>query len=61
MVLACVMVSAHVMVLACDMVLGKEKKNVFLGLCPKHQTPPTHRARLGLPKVKIKSQVYFAF
>ena len=25
-----------------------KKKNVFLGLCPKHWTPPTHRARLGL-------------
>ena len=24
------------------------KKAVFLGLCPKHRTPPTHRARLGL-------------
>ena len=24
------------------------KKNVFLVLCPKHRTPPTHRARLGL-------------
>ena len=29
------------------------KKNVFLGLCPKHRTPPTHRARLGQsPKKK---------
>ena len=24
------------------------KKTFFLGLCPKHRTPPTHRARLGL-------------
>ena len=33
------------------------KKNVFLGLCPKHQTPPTHSARLGLhSKWKIKVQ-----
>ena len=25
-----------------------KKKRFFLGLCPKHQTPPTHHARLGL-------------
>ena len=27
---------------------GVKKKNIYLGLCPKHRTPPTHRARLGL-------------
>ena len=28
---------------------GVKKKSVFfLGLCPKHRTPPTYRARLGL-------------
>ena len=28
--------------------LGKvSKKRIYLGLCPKHRTPPTHRARLG--------------
>ena len=27
---------------------GVQKKNVFLGRCPKHRTPLTHRARLGL-------------
>ena len=26
----------------------KKKKRFFLGLCPKHWTPPTHRARLEL-------------
>ena len=26
----------------------QKKKRFFLGLCPKHRTPPTHRARLGL-------------
>ena len=26
----------------------KKKNRFFLGLCPKHRTPPTHRARLGL-------------
>ena len=25
-----------------------QKKRIYLGLCPKHRTPPTHRARLGL-------------
>ena len=40
---------------------GVKKRRFFLGLCPKHRTPPTHRTRLGLPKVKIKSQVYFDF
>ena len=34
---------------------GRCQKNVFLGLCPKHRTPPTHCARLGLHKVKNKS------
>ena len=24
-----------------------KKKRIYLGLCPKHRTPPTHRARLG--------------
>ena len=30
--------------------LGKvsKKKRIYLGLCPKHWTPPTQRARLGL-------------
>ena len=37
------------------------KKQFYLGLCPKQQTPPTHRARLGLHKVRKKSYVYFAF
>ena len=27
---------------------GVKKKRIYLGLCPKHRTPPTHRARLGL-------------
>ena len=28
--------------------LGKvSKKRIYSGLCPKHRTPPTHRARLG--------------
>ena len=27
---------------------GVQKKTFFLGLCPKHRTPLTHRARLGL-------------
>ena len=27
---------------------GVKKNRIYLGLCPKHQTPPTHRARLGL-------------
>ena len=27
---------------------GVNKSTFFLGLCPKHRTPPTHRARLGL-------------
>ena len=27
---------------------GVKKILFFLGLCPKHRTPPTHRARLGL-------------
>ena len=27
----------------------------FLGLCPKHRTPPTHCARLGLHLVKNNS------
>ena len=26
----------------------KKNNRFFLGLCPKHRTPPTHRARLGL-------------
>ena len=34
---------------------GRCQKNVFLGLCPKHRTPTTHCARLGLHKVKNKS------
>ena len=25
----------------------QKKNQFFLGLCPKHRTPPTHRARLG--------------
>ena len=25
-----------------------QKKRIYLGLCPKHRTPPTRRARLGL-------------
>ena len=33
-----------------------KKKNVFLGLCPKHRTPPTHRARLGQSR---KKNVFF--
>ena len=32
-----------------DKYLGKvSKKRIYLGLCPKHRTLPTHRARLGL-------------
>ena len=27
---------------------GVKKKRIYLGLCPKHRTLPTHRARLGL-------------
>ena len=27
---------------------GVKKNRIYLGLCPKHRTPPTHRARLGL-------------
>ena len=27
---------------------GVKKKRIYSGLCPKHRTPPTHRARLGL-------------
>ena len=27
---------------------GVKKTRIYLGLCPKHRTPPTHRARLGL-------------
>ena len=27
---------------------GVKKTPFFLGLCPKHRTPPTYRARLGL-------------
>ena len=27
---------------------GAQKKQFYLGLCPKHRTPPTHRVRLGL-------------
>ena len=27
---------------------GVKKILFFLGLCPKHRTPPTHRTRLGL-------------
>ena len=26
---------------------GVKKNRIYLGLCPKHRTPPTHRARLG--------------
>ena len=41
---------------------GVKKNLFFLGLCPKHQTPPTHCARLGLHYCdKNKSKVYFAF
>ena len=29
-----------------------KKKRIYLGLCPKHRTPPTHRARLGLSRKK---------
>ena len=33
--------------------LGKvSKKRIYLGLCPKHRTPPTHRARLGQSRKK---------
>ena len=32
-----------------------KKKTFFLGLCPKHRTPPTHRAHLGLHWVKSES------
>ena len=34
--------------------LGKvSKKRIYSGLCPKHRTPPTHRARLGQSRKKI--------
>ena len=31
---------------------GVKKKRIYLGLCPKHWTPPTHRARLGQSRKK---------
>ena len=34
---------------------GVKKNRIYLGLCPKHRTPPTQRARLGLHYVKNKS------
>ena len=37
------------------------KKNVFLGLCLKHRTPPTHRARLGQnPKKNVFFTIFGA-
>ena len=36
---------------------GVKKNPFFLGLCPKHRTPPTHRARLG----KNKNLIYLDF
>ena len=31
---------------------GVKKKRIYLGLCPKHRTPPPHRARLGQSRKK---------
>ena len=36
--------------------LGKvSKKRIYSGLCPKHRTPPTHRARLTEWLFSLKS------
>ena len=31
---------------------GVKKKQIYLGLCPKHRTPPIHRAHLGQSRKK---------
>ena len=36
---------------------GVKKNRIYLGLCPKHRTPPTHRARLR--KSRKKSRFFF--
>ena len=38
--------------------LVSNKTLIYLGLCPKHRTPPTHRARLGLHWEKQKLSLF---
>ena len=52
--------SKSVQISTCLSFLGKnwgrcQKKTFFLGLCPKHRTPPTHRVCLGLHWVKSEN------
>ena len=51
--------AAHATTLSFQHREGVKKTRIYLGLCPKHRTPPTHRARLGHSRKKKRCFFFY--